>query len=297
MDRLDAMETFLAVVDQHGFAPAARKLRRSAPTVTRQVAFLEERLGQRLLVRTTRSVTLTEAGTRYAENARRILSEVTEAEAAARTTRTTPAGRFVIAGPLVFGRLHLAPLMCRFLVKHPAVRGEVMLADRAVNLVEERIDLTVRIGHLADSSLIARKVGQTRRVLVASPKYLAKQGTPKDPAELQRHALIHFTGLSTSPEWRFTKRGKERLVRFEPALSTNSADVALQHAALSGGLALLLAYQVEAQLASGALVAVLRDFEPEPVPIHCLYPAARLVPVNTRAFLDMIATQRWVFGG
>jgi DNA-binding transcriptional LysR family regulator len=297
MDRLEAMETFVAVVDQRGFAPAARKLRRSAPTVTRQVAFLEERLGQRLLQRTTRSVTLTDAGARYAEHARRILADVAQAESRAQSSRSTPSGRFVVAGPLLFGRLHLAPLLCRFLVKHPAVRGELTLSDRPVNLVEDGIDLTVRIGHLHDSALIARKVGQTRRVLVASPKYLAKHGTPRDPSELQQHALIHFTGLSPSPEWRFVKRGKERLVRFEPALVTNSADVSLGHAALGGGLALALAYQAEAQLESGALVAVLRDFEPPPLPIHCVHPSATLVPVNTRAFLELVAEQRWSFGG
>ena len=170
---------FAAVAELRGFAPAARRLSLSRPAVTRLVAALEARLGTRLLQRTTRTVALTDAGARYLERARRILSDVAEAEALAQADRSAPTGRFVVAAPSVFGRLHVAPVMCDFLERHPTVTGELQLADRTVNLVEEGVDLAVRIGHLADSSLVARRVGHTRRVVVGSPGYL---DAPRHPA-------------------------------------------------------------------------------------------------------------------
>ncbi len=297
MDRLDAMQAFVTVADLQGFAAAARKLKRSPPTVTRLVASLEDRLGQRLLQRTTRSVTLTDAGQRYVERARRILTEVEQAEAAALSQRTVPTGRFVVSGPALFGRLHLAPLMCTYLLRYPQVTGELMLADRVVNMVDEGVDLALRIGHLADSSLVARKVGQTSRVLVAAPKYLAKHRPPRTPEELPKHELIHFTALSPAPEWRFERKGREHTVRFSPRLVTNSGDAAIGHALLGGGLTLALAYQVADAVKAGRLVTVLEAFEPPPLPISCVYPSARMVSANTRAFLELAAGQRWVFGG
>jgi DNA-binding transcriptional LysR family regulator len=296
MDRLDAMQAFVAVAEARGFAAAARKLRRSPPMVTRLVASLEARLGLRLLQRTTRSVALTDAGQRYLEQARRILGEVEAAEADARAQRSAPSGRFVVTGPLLFGRLHLAPLLCEFLLRHSQVRGELLLSDRVVSLVEEGVDLAVRIGHLADSALVARKVGETARVVVASPRYLALHGTPREPAHLRRHALIHFTGMSPLPEWRFRRRGREQVVRFEPRLSTNSGDAAIGHAFLGGGLTLALAYQVAQAVKAGQLVLVLRDFEPPPLPIHCVVPSATLLPANARAFIELAAAQPWRFG-
>jgi DNA-binding transcriptional LysR family regulator len=295
MDRLDAMQAFVTVADLHGFAAAARKLRRSPPTVTRLVASLEDHLSQRLLQRTTRSVTLTDAGERYIERARRILEEVDQAEAAAVSRRTAPAGRFVLAGPALFGRLHLAPLMCAYLLRYPEVTGELMLADRMVNLVDEGVDLALRIGHLADSSLVARKVGQTARLLVGAPKYFAQHRAPRTPAHLSRHALIHFTGLSALPEWRFRHGAREHTVRVSPRFVTNSADAAIGHALLGGGLTLALAYQVAEELRAGRLVAVLKSFQPLPLPIQCVYASSRFVSANTRAFLELAAGQPWSF--
>jgi DNA-binding transcriptional LysR family regulator len=297
LDRLDAMQAFVAVADARGFARAARKLRRSAPTVTRLVASLEARLGLRLLQRTTRSVGLTDAGQRYLERARAIVAEVEQADAAARATRSGPAGRFVVAGPSVFGRLHLAPLLCTFLLRYPKVRGELQLSDRLVSLVDEGVDVAVRIGHLADSSLVARKVGETARVLVASPTYLATHGTPRAPEQLPRHALIQVTPLSPQPEWRFERQGREQLVRFEPRLVTNSADAAIGHAYRGGGLTLALAYQVAQAVKARQLVVLLPDFEPPPLPIQVVVPSVRFLSTNARAFLELAAQQPWSFPG
>src|SRR5271168_2428932 len=181
MDRLDAMQAFVAVADLHGFAPAARKLKVSPSAVTRLIAALEDRLGARLLQRTTRSVTLTDAGARYLERARRILADVEEAEIAAEGERTRPSGRLVVSAPVGFGRLHVSPVMTTYLKRYLAVSGELRLEDRMVNLVEDGVDLAVRIGHLADSSLVARQVGAMRRIVVASKAYLRKRGEPDVP--------------------------------------------------------------------------------------------------------------------
>jgi len=257
--------------------------------MTRLVAALEARLGTRLLQRTTRSVALTDAGTRYLTRTRRILSDVAEAEALAQAGRTEPAGRFVVAAPNLFGRLHVAPVLCTFLTRHPAVVGELLLADRAVNLLEEGVDLAVRIGQLADSSLVARGVGRSRRVVVGAPGYLARRGTPRRPEELPGHDLIQFTALTPAAEWRFTREGAEVRVPFAPRFVTNSADAALGHAELGGGLAMVLAYQAAGALRAGRLRAVLPGFEPPPLPIHLVYPTARLLPATVKAFVDQVA--------
>jgi DNA-binding transcriptional LysR family regulator len=176
MDRIEAMETFVAVADLKGFAPAARKLQVSASAVTRMVAALEERIGARLLQRTTRSVALTDVGERYLARARRILAEVEEAEAAARADRTRPSGHLIVSAPLMFGRLHVNPLMSDYLSRYPEVSGELRLSDRTINLVEEGVDLAIRIGHLQDSSVVAKAVGDMYRMVVAAPSYLVRRG-------------------------------------------------------------------------------------------------------------------------
>jgi len=278
MDRLEAMTVFVAVADLRGFAPAARRMGLSPSAVTRFIAALEERLGTRLLQRTTRSVTLTDAGARYLERARRILADVTEAEGAAQAERTVPTGRFVVAAPNVFGRLHVAPLMCTYLAQYPAVTGELTLSDRMANLVEEGIDLAVRIGALEDSSHVARTVGATRRVVVASPKYLA------------RHNVIQFTAINPTPEWRFMQGGAERRVSFVPKYVTNSADAAIGHAERNGGLTMVLAYQVVEAVRAGRLRILLPELEPPPLGIHLVYPSTRLLSAKVRAFVDLVAT-------
>src|SRR5689334_18224581 len=209
MVRIDAMQVFVAVADLEGFAPAARKLKLSPSAVTRLIAALEERLGARLLQRTTRSVTLTDAGSRYLERARRILADVEEAERAAEGERTRPSGRLVVSAPLGFGRLHVSPMMSVYLKRYPEVSGELRLEDRMINLVEDGIDLAVRIGHLADSTLVARHVGEMRRIVVASKDYLKHRGEPKTPDDIAAHDTIHFGAMTAALDWRFARGASE----------------------------------------------------------------------------------------
>ncbi len=295
MDRFEAMGVFVAVAELRGFAPAARRLGVSPSAATRQVAGLEEHLGTRLLQRTTRSVTLTDAGARFLERARRILADVAEAEEAAQAERTTPTGRFVVAAPNVFGRLHAAPAMGTYLAKYPAVRGELILGDRMVNLVDEGIDAAVRIGVLEDSSLVARHVGATRRVIVASPKYLARKKAPRTSADLAGHDVIQCTAISAAPEWRLGPKEHARVV-ISPRYVTNSVDAAVGQAELGGGLTMVLGYQVTDAVRDGRLAIVLAELEPPPLPIHVVYPTSRLLSAKVRAFVDLIVrTCDWEF--
>src|ERR1700742_3666212 len=228
MDRFDAMQALVAVADLQGFAPAARKLKLSPSAVTRLIAALEARLGARLLQRTTRSVTLTDAGAHYLERARRILADVEEAEIAAEGERARPSGRLVMSAPLGFGRLHVSPMLTAYLKRYREVSAELRLEDRTINLVEEGVDLAVRIGDLADSSLVARHVGDMRRITVASPAYLKARGEPKRPADIASHDTIQFGSSSGSVEWRFVEGGNESRLDYTPRLTTNSADAAIQ---------------------------------------------------------------------
>ena len=209
MDRIDAMQAFVAVADLGGFAPAARKLGLSPSAVTRLIAALEDRLGARLLQRTTRKVALTDVGARYLERARRILADVEEAEGAGEGERTRPSGRLVVSEPVGFGRLHVSPVMSAYLKRHPDVFGELRLSDQIINLVEDGVDLAVRIGHLADSSLVARHVGEMRRIVVASNSYLKARGEPKTPAAIAAHDTIQFGATTAPPDWRFVEDGRE----------------------------------------------------------------------------------------
>jgi DNA-binding transcriptional LysR family regulator len=297
MDRIDAMQAFVAVADLHGFAPAARRLHLSPSAVTRLVAALEERLGARLLQRTTRSVALTDAGARYLERARRILADVEEAELAAEGERIRPSGRLVVSAPVGFGRLHVSPMMSAYLKRHADVSAELRLEDRIVSLVEDGIDLAVRIGHLADSSLVARQVGEMRRVVVASPAYLKRHGEPKTPDAIAAHQIIQFGAAAVTGEWRFIDEGREFRVNVVPRLSTNSADAAIQYAETGGGLTRVLAYQAADAVRRGKLKIVLQAFEPPPLPIHIVYPTSRLLSAKVRAFIDLVVeTSDWRFG-
>jgi len=297
MDRIDAMQAFVAVADLRGFAPAARKLKLSPSAVTRLVAALEERLGARLLQRTTRSVMLSDVGARYLERARRILADVEEAERAAEGERTRPAGRLVVSAPVGFGRLHVSPLMSAYLKRYPGVSGELRLEDRLVNLVEDGVDLAVRIGELADSTLVARQLGEMRRIVVASPAYLKARGEPKRPEEIVFHDTIQFGATSGAADWRFVDADKEIRVSYTPRLLTNSADAAVQYAASGGGLTRVLAYQAADALARGWLKIMLEEFELPPQPINMVYPTSRLLSAKVRTFIDLaIDTADWKFG-
>ena len=297
MDRFDAMQAFVAVADNQGFAPAARKLGLSPSGVTRLIAALEDRLGARLLQRTTRQVTLTDIGARYLERVRRILADVEEAEAAAEGERTRPSGRLVVSAPVGFGRLHVSPVMSAYLKRYRQVSGELRLSDRMINLVEDGVDLAVRIGHLADSSLVARHVGEMRRIVVASLGYLGERGEPDTPAAIASHDTIQFGDTAVPPDWRFVENGREVRVACTPRFSTNSADAAIQYAKAGGGLTRVLAYQAADSIRAGRLQIVLATFEPPALPIHLVYPTSRLLSAKVRSFIDVVTEiSDWHFG-
>ena len=298
MDRIDAMQAFAAVADLRGFAPAARKLGLSPSGVTRLVAALEERLGVRLLQRTTRSVALTDVGARYLERIKRILADVEEAEGSVRDERTRPSGRLVVSAPIGFGRLHVSPVMSAYLKRYSEVSGELRLSDRVINLVEDGVDLAVRIGHLADSSLVARQVGEMRRIVVASSAYLKQHGEPKTPEAIASHATIQFGATAAPPDWRFVRDGHEIRVTCTPHFITNSADAAIQYAGQGGGLTRVMFYQAVDAIKAGRLRIVLAKFEPPPLPIHIVYPTSRLLSAKVRTFIDLVTERSdWHFGG
>jgi DNA-binding transcriptional LysR family regulator len=298
MDRLDALRVFVAVCDAKGFAPAARRLRLSPSVVTRLIQGLEERLGVRLLQRTTRSLHLTDAGHAYLERVRRILNEVEEADEVARGERVVPRGRLAVTAPVIFGRMHVAPLLRRYMGLYPEVTAELHLNDRNVHLVEEGIDVAVRIGALSDSSLVARRLGETRRVLVASPTYLRERGVPEHPHDLAQHDVVAFVPLNASREWTFAEEGGAGEVRIPitPRFSTNSGDVAIDFARAGFGLTRTLLYQVVSHLNTGELTIVLEQFELAASPIHAVYPTSRQLSAKVRALIDLITrTEDWRF--
>ena len=297
MDSIDAMQAYVAVADLKGFAPAARKLWLSPSGVTRLIAALEDRLGARLLQRTTRSVALTDVGARYLERARQILAEIEEAEASAQAERTRPSGRLVVSAPFEFGRLHVSPVMSEYLKRYPEVSCDLRLSDRMINLVEDGVDLAVRIGHLADSSLVARQVGEMRRIVVASPRYLKAHGEPNTPEEITSHQTIQFGATTAGPYWRFVRDGSEIRVAPVPRFTTNSADAAIQYAAQDGGLTRVMGYQAADAIKRGRLKIVLTKFELPALPIHIVYPTSRLLSAKVRTFIDLvIGISDWHFG-
>ena len=291
------MQAFVAVADLQGFAPAARKLRLSPSGVTRLIAALEERLGARLLQRTTRSVTLTDVGARYLERARRILADVEEAERAAEGERTKPGGRLVVSAPLGFGRIHVSPVISAYLKRHSEVSADLRLSDRMVNLVEDGVDLAVRIGHLPDSTVVARHVGTMRRIVVASKDYLKRCGEPKTPREIASHDTIQFGAMTAGPDWRFVEDGHEKRMVVTPRFTTNSADAAIQHAEQGGGLTRVLAYQAADAIKHNRVKVILAKFELPAMPIHIVYPTSRLLSAKVRTFIDLVTeTTHWHFG-
>jgi len=297
MDRIDAMQAFVTVADLQGFAPAARKLGLSPSGVTRLIAALEDRLGARLLQRTTRSVTLTDVGARYLERARRILGDVEEAETAVEGERMRPGGRLVVSAPNGFGRLHVSPVVSVYLKRYPEVAADLRLSDRMINLVEEGVDLAVRIGHLPDSTLVARHVGEMRRIVVASKDYLKRRGEPKTPEAIAAHDTIQFGAMTAALDWRFAADGSEIRVSSTPRLTTNSSDAAIQYAEAGGGLTRVLAYQAAASLKAGRLKIVLAAFEQPALPIHIVYPTSRLLSTKVRTFVDLVTEiTDWHFG-
>lgn len=289
MDRLDELQIFTAILDAGSLNGAARRLRRSAPAVTRALNALEDRMGVRLVERTTRKLAPTEAGMRLADSARRVLADY---DSAVRDDgEATLRGKVRITAPHVFGRRHVAPAVIAFLDRHPALQVELVLNDRNVDLIGHGIDLALRIGALPDSRMTARKVGQVRHLLVASPAYVAARGAPAAPSELEQHDVI-FSGWDDSPcEWRLREHGRELVVRLHPRLSVNEIDAMLMAVHAGRGIGRALSYQVAAELAAGTLVRVLPGCEPAPLPVQLLVPSARHLPARVRACLDFLAAE------
>ncbi|CAO3440689.1 LysR family transcriptional regulator [Azospirillum endophyticum] len=284
MDRWQAMRVFAKVAETGSFAETARLMHLSAPAVTRAVASLEDVIGARLFVRTTRSVKLTEAGIRYFEDCRRILSDIAEAEAAAGGSYASPAGTLAVTASALFGQMHVLPIVTEFLNTYPTMRARTLFIDRPVNIVEEGIDVAVRIGHLPDSGFTAVKVGTVRRVICGSPAYFERHGVPTAPADLKNHRIAASTSAWASPEWRFA--GDQR-VTIDPVLQCNTNEAAIATAREGWGLTRVLHYQIGPALVEGTLRIVLGDHEEPPLPIHVLYPEGRHAPAKVRAFVDL----------
>lgn len=286
MDRLEAMSVLLAVVEAGSLSAGSRRLQMPLATVSRRIAELEARLETRLLNRSNRRVTLTDAGRSYVEACKRILEQVEEAERAATGEYSTPKGHIVITAPIVFGRLHVLPVVLEFLQAFPEIEVRLALADHVVDLLQDNIDLAVRIGDLPDSSLIATRLGSTRRVLCASPAYLTARGRPRDPDDLSRHDCITFENLASPTVWHLRSGRREKAVTVRSRLSVTTAEAAIDAAIAGIGITRVLSYQIEEATRARQLEIVLQAFEPEPWPIHLLHVGQRLVPLKLRAFLD-----------
>ena len=289
MDRFNELKVFVSVAENGGFAKAAARLRSSPPAVTRTVAALEQRVGVQLFNRTTRIVSMTEAGRRFLEHARRILTDLDVAESELAGESTMPSGHLTITSPVTMGRMMLPSIVTDFLHAHPHVTAKVLLFDRITNLIEEGIDVGLRVGQLPDSSLIARQVGEVGRILVASPAYLSKHGRPKDPTDLKRHSMIAFTGLLPSREWVFGEAKTARRITLKPRFEINDAAAAIAAAEGGGGITIALSYMVARQIGERRLQQVLGSFAPSAVPVQLVYPESRLVAPKVRAFVDYAA--------
>ncbi len=287
MDKLKAMETFVRIVEAGSLSAAAERMGASLTAVVRSLAALEQALGVRLLNRTTRRIALTEEGREYLERCRRILAEVEEADAALTERRLRPTGRLAVTAPVMFGRLHVAPVLTDFLAAHPDMRADLLLVDRVIDLLEEGLDLAVRIGALPDSSLVATPVGACRRVLCASPEFVATHaGDLQHPSALAKLKSIRFSGLDVGHDWVFNRGGPAVRVAPTEVFSTNHVDAALEACRKGLGCGRFLSYQVRDDLAAGRLVRLLPEWEPEAVPVQLVFPHSRMLSVRVRAFVD-----------
>ena len=289
MDQFHLMQVFVAVGEEESFAAAARRIDLSPAAVTRAISALEERLGVKLLLRTTRSVRLTEAGRRYLDDTRNILASIAEANEAAAGVNSAPKGNLSVTASVLFGKAFVMPCIVRFLKQYPEVEVSALFLDRVVNLVDEGVDVAVRIGHLPDSSLKALRVGQVRRVLCASPEYLARHGVPQHPADLLRHTIVAASAISPRVEWKFGAVEDPTLVRMKPRLTVTSNDAAIE--AVKGGLGIgrLLSYQIGDELADGSLKVILSEYEEAPWPVHVLHRESKYGSSKVRNFIDLLA--------
>jgi DNA-binding transcriptional LysR family regulator len=288
MDRFESMSTLIAAVEAGSLSAASRKLGMPLATVSRRVSELETHLRTRLVTRTSRRLTLTDAGRSYVAACKRILEEIDEAERAAAGEYSAPKGDLTITAPIVFGRLHVLPVVLEFLRAYPDIDIRLTLADHLIDLVEDRVDLAVRIGDLPDSSLVATRLGSIRRVVCGSPDYLARHGTPRNLAEFRTHDCITFEGLA-SAGWTFATGKSPMSVVLHARLIVNTAEAAIDAAIAGIGLTRVLSYQVAAAIEAGALALILREFEPPPWPVSLVHTGQPLLPQKLRAFLDFAA--------
>ena len=287
MDKLQRMAIFLAVIDENGFIGAARKLGISAPGVTRAVGELERQLGVSLLARTTRTLRVTEAGRRYASYCRRILRDMAEADDMVAGLQGSARGQLSVTAPVLFGNRFVTPILADYLHAHREVQATTMFVDRLVNIIDEGIEVAIRIGHLPNSSMQAIKVGTVRRVICAAPHYLGAHGTPHTPADLSQHATVLASAVTPTADWTLYEEGHSSAVKLAPRLTTSSNDSALSATVAGLGLCCLLSYQVDEALRNGQLQRVLEDFEAPPLPVHLLHREGRHVPGRVRSFLDL----------
>ena len=289
MDKFRSIQVFIKVADNQGFAAAARSLNMSPPAVTRAVAMLEEELGTPLFVRTTRLVRLTESGQRFLQDARRILHDLEEAQDTATGSHSAPRGELHVTAPALFGRMYVTPILGDFLNMYPEVSARTLFVDRIVNMVDEGMDVAIRLGNLPDSSLVAVRCGLIRHVVVASPDYIARKGMPVLPEDLSDHQIIQSTAAAAGNDWKFQHNDRPISVRLEPRVRMNTNDAAVELAVRGGGMARLISYQVAPYVADGRLQVVLDAFEMPSQPVHVVHQEGRLVSAKVRAFVDFVA--------
>jgi DNA-binding transcriptional LysR family regulator len=288
MDRLDAMSVLLAAVESGSLSKASRELRLPLATVSRKVAELEAHLKATLLIRSAKGLELTPAGRSYVTSAKSILEQLTEAERAASGEYTEPKGDLVVTAPVMFGRMHVLPVVTRFLEAFSEVSVGLVMTDRVAHFLEDQVDVALRIGLLPDSNLIATRLGAVRHVICASPDYLASNGTPKSLDDLASHRLISFQSVSALSSWLFERDGAETSVPFRSRLAVNTIDAAIDAALMGAGLVRAVSYQIADHVHAGRLVVVLEEFEPQLRPVHLVYDSQSRLPIKLRAFVDFV---------
>lgn len=288
MDRLEAMSIIVAVTETGSFSAASRRLKKPVATVSRMVAELEARLKAQLFQRSSRQMTLTDAGRSYIEACKRIIEQVDDAEREVSGEYRIPKGDLAITSPWGLGHMHLMPIAVEFMNAYPEIALRLVLTDRIVDTVEENIDISIRIGNLADSNLIATKVGSVRFVLCASPLYLAEHGHPSEPAELAAHDCISIDSVAPQRSWKFIKDGREIVAPIRSRLTVSDSEAAIDAAIASAGITRVMSYKMEAARRAGQLVLMLEEFEQEPWPVHIVYAERKPVPLKLRAFLNWV---------
>jgi len=286
MDRFDAIRTLLAAVDAGSLTAASRQLGMPLPTISRHISELEARLGAQLVIRTNRKLLLTDAGITFVAAGRRVLEQLDEAEREAAGEYRMPRGDLLITAPIMFGKLHVMPIVLAFLAAYPDVNVRVVLFDHVIDLVENHVDVAVRIGHLPDSGMVAARIGEIHWLVCASPAYLATHGTPVAPDDLAKHNCIGFEGLQMVRSWPFGRGADAKIVAIKPRFTANTAEAVIEAAIAGIGIARLTSYQAAGAIRAGQLISLLREYAPPPLPVHLVHTGPPLVPLKMRTFLD-----------